>query len=144
MLLSIHLIQKIFIILAGICAITSAYFKFLDSYQTKKDRHKSQKFYGKVWCSIDKSGVLSLPEHVIQWLLKQKDRLGRWMLSKAGHIKPFKSLLIEYLIIVLMALIGIYLSYNLLSASKKIDFMLFNYTYNLLYISMLMLSQIIS
>ncbi len=73
---SLLIIEVFFWSISAIAGVIAAIFEFRDRWQTPQERQVAQKKYRDIWITIEESGILELPEKVINWFINATRFLG--------------------------------------------------------------------
>ncbi len=68
-----YVLKTVCTVIVAVFGLLAAWFEFRDRWQTEEERTKTQKAYGGIWGIIRDTGILSLPEKVIDGCLKLPD-----------------------------------------------------------------------
>ncbi len=72
---SILIVKTVCWAIAAFAGIFAAWFELRDRWQTEDDRQRTRTYYGKIWQTIQQTGLLLLPEKVIAGFLTTKTAL---------------------------------------------------------------------
>jgi len=84
MITEIEFIRNVFVVLSTLCGLSWLLFRSIDAFQQTADREVTRSRYAGMWQAIDRLGIVTLPERIIEWMIIKKE-IYTYKLSERGN-----------------------------------------------------------